>query len=311
MGKLKTNTVIVLINYNGCSDTIDCVNSIVENEPELDKKIIIIDNSEKAEDELFNFQKDQLDITLLRQDNHGFGSANNYAIAHANAHFVYDYLLLLNNDTVISKHSITNMINCFQLHNDIGIVTCKIMFADEPTIVWYGGGEIDYVNIWPILTEYKCEATASGADLSRYVSFSSGCVMLFSQEALNTLKGFDDRLFMYVEDLELSIRADKADIRIWYTSESVIYHKVQGGKSPNNRGIHPKNRNVSFHFYHKFLNRWIVGNKFLSGQELRVFRKHFWRSYNKTLLRLYLLSPKRFDVMRTSNKLKLAIRQYG
>ena len=101
------------------------------------------------------------------------------------------------------------------------------MFADDPTLVWYGGGEIDYQKGWPKIVEFNQQASPEGANKSRYVTFVSGCVILFSRKAIEELEGFDEIFFMYAEDLELSIRAAKKNIKIWYTADAIIYHKFK------------------------------------------------------------------------------------
>ena len=303
--------VIVIVNYHGFEDCVDCVTSIVENDP-ISPHIVLIDNSQPNENRLEELKTIHSNITILYSDeNLGFGRANNLGITWANEHLNYKYLLLLNNDTLVEKNALSRMIQCFSEDSSIGLVTCKTMFATNPEIVWYGGGSVDYSHGWPVLVDYKSLATENGANRSKFVTFVAGCVILFSKEALQSLDGFDERMFMYVEDLELSVRAKRKNIRMWYTAEATILHRVQGSrvKEDQHLGIHPKNPNVAFHFYHKKLNQWIAFNSLLTGKELRRFRRNYWYNFTKTLVRLFVFSPKRFKVVKTASKVIRNIRK--
>jgi GT2 family glycosyltransferase len=293
--------VIVLVNYHGFKDTKACVESI-RLRSEKHSFIIIVDNSEPSDTSLVEILDDSMHL-IQTGENLGFGKANNIGINWAREHIHFDSLLLLNNDTLITAGSLQTMQACLKEQN-AGIVTCKTMFADDPTLVWYGGGEIDYQKGWPKIVEFNQQASPEGANKSRYVTFVSGCVILFSRKAIEELEGFDEIFFMYAEDLELSIRAAKKNIKIWYTADAIIYHKVQGSFGDKNKykGMHSKNLALDFHFYHKKRNQWVTFRKHLQGKAFRKFRRNYWFSFFKTLFRILLRSPQRFKVLRAAFK---------
>ena len=293
---LHKDLVIVLVNFNGINDTTACVKSIRDHSVEQ-PFIILVDNSEPNDKKLDGLKDESLHI-IYAEKNLGFGRANNVGIQWAQENIQFESLLLLNNDTLVTPGSLKTIQTSLK-EKKADLVSCKIVYESEPSLVWYGGGKINYKKGWPELVDFNQQATPDGANQSRFVSFVSGCVILFSKNALDLLKGFDEAFFMYVEDLELSVRAEKAGLKIWYTSEAVILHKVQGSFSDNNqyKGMHPKNNNVAYHFYHKKRNQWITFRKHLNGREYRTFRRHYWANFFKILFRLFFLSPKRFKVL--------------
>ena len=117
-------------------------------------------------------------------------------------------------------------------------------------------------------------ATADGANKSRYVTFASGCAMMFNNTSISKIGGFDEKFFMYVEDLELCIRAQKLGYYIWYSAETFIIHKVYGSSnktSINLPGMHPGNPNLAFYTYHTVKNMLLTMHKHLKGLKWLLF----------------------------------------
>lgn len=305
MSKLiNSNIIVVLVNYNGWEDTIKCIESISKNET-ANCEIIVVDNSEVPNKQLNSVNEENNNVHLIYQQNKGFGAANNLGIEYANENFEYDYLLLLNNDTEIGRQAITKMFESFKISDKIGIVTCKTLYPGDKEIVWYGGGTVNYNRGWAELIDYKQPPTEQGANKSKFVNFAPGCVMLFNRKSIDSLQGFDDRLFMYVEDLELCIRAEKKGIKIWYDSEAVVYHKVHGSFTSENNffGMHPKSKNVAFYFYQQKLNQWITFRKHLRGVRFIKFFFRYWAEFIYTYLKLIILSKQRWVIFKSGLKI--------
>ena len=219
--------VFVLVNYNGLEDTRACLESL-KMVPE-NHLIVLVDNASDDSDEVHALQtKFRRLIVLGNKRNLGFGVANNVGIQWALENTNFRYICLLNNDTVVTPNFLLPLKEAFSIHPDIGMTTGKIMYLNNDQIVWYGGGEIDYRRGWPSIVDFNSPATTEGANNSKYVSFASGCLMMFTRESIGKLQGFDQRFFMYCEDLELCIRVREMGMRIYYKAESVIFHRVQG-----------------------------------------------------------------------------------
>ena len=309
---MNTSIAIVLVNYNGSNDTITCIESIEKFV--ADKyHIVLVDNDSKDFDYLESFSKRRNDITLIRnKENVGFAKANNIGIDYINHNMSYDYLFLLNNDTILTKDAVKKLVRPFADNPNIGITTSRIMYEHEKEIVWYGGGQMNYLRGKPKFADYNRPPSKTGSLESKYVTFISGCAMMFSKKSIKDLRGFDDDYFMYGEDVELSIRAMKLGYRLYYVSDSVIYHKVGGSllyKFQSKGGLSAENPNLVFKFYHMRVNQWITMKKHLTGIKFIIFNIIFRVELYYKALRLYFSG--RTDIFAIVKRCKKSIRQYG
>lgn len=300
---MKHKLVIILVNYNGFEVTKACLKSIADSEGSQ-PFVVLVDNASNHPNKLDQLKSIYPNLELIKNSkNIGFGKANNIGIQWAQEYIDFEFLALLNNDTIISENAFTNMMDDFQKPN-VGIATCRIMYEDQKDLIWYGGADIDFKHGEPQIVDMGQQPTTEGALKSREVTFASGCLIVFSKESLHQLKGFDERFFMYAEDLELSIRCGKEGLKIWYNADTVIYHKVQGSfsESESFKGLHPKNKHIAFQFYERKANQWLTMRKHLRGFRFLKFSAYFWFKYKLILAKLLLLSPKRFSVLKAHFK---------
>jgi len=285
---------IILVNYNGNEDTIACLQSILYTEMVPLPFVIVVDNASYGKvDEIINFYP-KIHI-IKNKENLGFGKANNIGINWAIENLAFDYLLLLNNDTLIEKDSLYYLLDAFSKSPEIGIATSKIMYEKDREIVWYGGGDINYKRGWPKIANYNQIATPNGANKSRFVTFVSGCVMMFSKKCLEKVGGFDDEFFMYCEDLELSLRVINLGFKLYYEPKSIIYHKVEGSinKLDNNpKGIHHKNPSLLYLFYHVKSNQYLAMKKNLPLRDFLLFYIVYWLEFTYIVFAKILIHGK-------------------
>lgn len=278
---MKISLVIILVNYNGFDDTKACLESISKTGGKS-PYVVLVDNASKEEKDLRFLKTVYPELKIIyNKENIGFGRANNVGIKWARNNIDFHYLLLLNSDTLIEPKSLFYLKEAFRLHPRIGIATSRIMYEAKRNIVWYGGGDINYKRGWPKISDFNKKPTERGANKSRYVTFASGCVMMFSKESIKYLEGFDDEFFMYCEDLEICMRTQKRGFKIYYEANSVIYHKVQGSFGEENRqtGMKAENPNLDFLFYNMKSNQWIAMRKSLQGMSFLRFNIYYWSKF--------------------------------
>jgi len=292
---------IILVNYNNTYDTEDCIDSIYKSEG-VDPFIIVVDNASKAINSVLTLKNKFPQIHLIiNEKNVGFGRANNIGIKWANENLEYDYLFLLNNDTVIEPNTIKQLINAFHISPKIGITTGKIMYYKNREIVWYGGGNINFLRGWPKITDYNNYPTKEGAYNSRFVDFISGCAMMISKECISKIKGFDESFFMYAEDLELSIRTVKKDFQLYYCSHAVIFHKVEGSNTNMPSGFDKGNKNLPFIFENTKINQWKTMKRHLGKLEFWKFNLLFF--IENTYRLMIFIVWRRLDLIKTIYKI--------
>ena len=214
---------IILVNYNGYKDTIECVNSLKKISYK-NYKIVVVDNA--SSDNSVEILMEELSNCMIIESkkNIGFAGGNNLGIKYALNHNA-DYIMLLNNDTIVESQFLNDMINSFNVNNKIGIVGCKIMYYPEKNIIWYGGGYIDWFKF--IGTHYGMGQVDKGQyDNEKEIDFMTGCCMLIKREVFRKVGLLSEDYFMYFEDVDFCVKVKNAGFVIWYNSEAVIYHKV-------------------------------------------------------------------------------------
>lgn len=261
------NISIILVNYNGIKDTLDCISSILKAGLE-ENSIIVVDNASRV-DETTGIKKKFPDVITLRSEvNGGFAAGNNLGIRYALEHGS-DYIMLLNNDTVIAE----NMVSLLIAGCDATTITVpKMLYYSEPDIVWYGGGEIDRWTgnaVHCLLKEKDVEQK------SRFCTFATGCCIMVKADVFRRIGLLDDKFFMYSEDVDFCIRLSENGIRIKYIPQAKLWHKVgssSGGEmSPFNTYYVTRNR-LNLIKLHRSYFHWIAYWYSLITRYIRMFQ---------------------------------------
>ena len=174
------NTAIILINYKNPKITLECVESLIRLQSS-DYTIYVVDNAAdentKGEFErsiLFQYIK-----YIPSKDNLGFAGGNNIAIQRA-LDDGCDYIMLLNNDTVVDSSFLDEM---KRYCNSKTVVVPKIYYFDEPSVLWYAGGIINWIS-------GDTHHTGAGKvddgsyDKVEKVEFASGCCILMNKNVI-------------------------------------------------------------------------------------------------------------------------------
>ena len=253
---------VILLNYNNYSDTSECIKSLKKVDyPNLD--ILVVDNhsSNDSFSKLKVYEGNQIHI-IDSGKNGGFAFGNNIGISLALKKGA-DYVLLLNNDTLVTPQFLNRLLKCFLYEKYVGIATCRIMYNSDRKKVWYSGGNIDWSNLRAFhsgINGYEYQK-----DGLKKVGFASGCCMLISAECIHEIGGLSEEYFMYCEDMDYCLKALEHGYKIVYNPEAVIYHCVSssGGGAESPFVIEWSNRARRL-FYKKYKNkisplvRWFV-----------------------------------------------------
>jgi len=282
MRNLKVN--IIILNWNGWNDTINCVNSIQHADAMEDVQIIVIDNG-STDDSITRIKEACPDIELIQNDrNLGFGGGCNIGLLKSMDDNV-DFVWLLNNDTIINTESLKELLKIANSDTGIGIVGSVIYcMDDENTIKTWGGG---YINFWT--GSAKHIHSKQGASKLQYIT---GASMLIRTNTLREVGVFDDATyFMYWEDTDLCFRAVKEGWRLAVAEKSKILHK-ESASFRNNHHLLVKYFNQSaVMFFCKFYRFCVIPVTIgLSGRLIkRVINKDY-----KGLKEIILVSRRQF-----------------
>ncbi len=213
----------IIVNYNGADDTNACVDSLLRSSYK-NLKIIIVDNNSTTGKVKYNniITREKCEI-LYQEENLGFAGANNVGIRYA-MELKSAYILIINNDTVVTQGFLTPLIEICDLNDKVGIATGKIFYYDDRDVLWFGGSYYD---------KKRCEFKIDGIgrkeenrhNQRREIPFATGCLWLVPTKVFETVGLMREDYFLYYEDADYCERVKQSGYRIMYEPDSVIYHK--------------------------------------------------------------------------------------
>lgn len=267
----KPEVSIIILNWNGLEDTIECLESL-KKITYPDYKLIIVDNGSEGDDVAVLRHRFGSYIHIIENDkNYGFTEGNNIGIRYA-LKGEAKYILLLNNDTIVDPDFLSNLIEVAAGDTKVGLLGPKIYFYHEPNRIWFAGGKIS-------LFSRSSSRGYNQIDQGQFdkvdcVDFISGSCVLITKRALDSIGFLDPLYFFSLEDVDISLRATRAGFKNVYVPSSKIWHKVfrSGVKNPD---IH----------YYTSRNTFILARK-----HCRVFPKAVFRAIAATIIELIIYS---------------------
>jgi GT2 family glycosyltransferase len=268
---VNPKVVVIVINYNGWKDTVECLESLRHTDYDnyetilldngsddnslemircycqgrlsVDSKLPFADGSTEPV-KLFFSPADSIEgmnqeetksdtsgnsrrlVVIRTEVNHGFVGGNNLAVQFALKHLSPDFVLLLNNDTIVHPHFLVALVRAGMSTHRVGLVQPKILSSDGLTI--------DNVGVILSPIGFLCPRGRGEIDSGQYDGlsesgffFAAGTCLLIEREFLVRLGSdlFDDLLFAYNEDLDLSWNARMLGFRVLVCTSSICYHK--------------------------------------------------------------------------------------
>lgn len=214
---------VLLLNWNGVELTLPCIDSLI-NGTVRPTKIFVVDNA-SIDCSVQKLGNTFSDIEVIEnKENLGFTGGNNVGLERILSGN-YDYVWILNNDTVVAENSLKYLLDAMEADLGIAAASGKILYDDPQNLIWYAGSRF---NFWTLQAAHKGERHKDlmQYDLPEDVPFISGCCMFVRKSALEHVGLFDNNFFAYYEDYDWCLRAKSLGLRLRYVPDSVIYHKV-------------------------------------------------------------------------------------
>ncbi len=220
----KPSVSIIVLNYNSREDTLDCLRSL-EHLTYFPLEIVVVDNG-SSDGSVEAVRTAYPNITLIDTGvNLGFTGGNNIAIQRALAEGA-DYIMLLNNDTIVAPDMVDVMVEAMENDPTIGVCGPMIYYYDAPDVIWSGGGEIDWKRGTTTLLGINEADKGQFGQAPREVDFVTGCAILARREVWEKAGLLDDQFFMYYEETEWCVRADRAGYKIAHIPAAMMWHKI-------------------------------------------------------------------------------------
>jgi len=212
---------IIILNYNGFEDTVECINSLKDlTYQNID--IVLVDNC-STDGSVQMLESACPDIKVIRTErNLGYAGGNNAGIKYALENSA-EYICLLNNDVVVEKDFLERVIEKIEVDGKIGIAGPKVCeYYDRDTIQSTGSAIKLYTGRVPRLNSGK-----KSSDLTEdlYVDYIGGACLIIKREVIESIGFIPEEYFLFFEETEWCLRAKKAGYRIMCVCSSRVFHK--------------------------------------------------------------------------------------
>jgi GT2 family glycosyltransferase len=224
---------VVIINYKGIDDTIQCVESLSKQSYTSFDIILVENGSHDGSREQFEVikEKNSAIITLYNDTNLGFTGGANTGIQWAQKNN-YTYVALFNNDAIADTLWLESLLRVARENDEYGIVTGLLLHADGATIDSTG----EQYSTWGLAFPRDRNKKTVDAAAAGLVLGATGGASLYRVSTLNEIGIFDNAFFAYYEDVDISFRAQLAGWKVAYTPTAIAYHK-QGATSKKMPGF--------------------------------------------------------------------------
>jgi len=228
-----------VLHYKGKQFTRQCLLSLEKiRTAGFSLKVVVVDNN--SPEPIADLKKEfSGNIFIKNKENLGFAEGNNVGIRYALKHSA-DYVMLLNNDTIVDPQMIVQLIKVGESDKKIGILGPKIYFApgyefhkerykpnEQGKVIWYAGGIMDWKNV---IGRHR---GVDEVDRGQYneieeTDFVSGCAMMVRRSVLENIGLFDEKYFLYYEDADFCQRAKQAGYKTVFVPQAKVWHKNLG-----------------------------------------------------------------------------------
>ncbi len=245
---------IIIVSYNTKDITDRCLASIKE-----DAEIIVVDNASTDSSAEMITQKYPKAKLIVCKTNLGFTGGNNLGMAKANG----DYFLLLNSDAFLEKDTLGK---CLEHIAKFDVIGCKLTYDDgklQPsagylpnpinTFLWVFG--IDTLPIVKKLIPSVHPKYPEFFSKNRQVGWVTGAFMFLRREVYTKTGGFDEKYFMYTEEVDWCKRIINHGFKVWYVSDFSVVH-LQGASQQNMNKALVREMQGMVYYFEKYYPQW-------------------------------------------------------
>ena len=216
--------IIIIVSFNQSSELKKCVSSLnkMQFSSNLKPEILLINNGQKTQTRLLT----KIPLKIIHHNkNLGFAKAINRGIKEGIKN-KGQYFLIINPDTIISPGLLKSLSSFLINDEKLGIIAPIIKFKrDKKTVYDYGGN----LNWWLGRPKHQ-EKTQFFKHKLIFPEYVSGCCMLIKKEVFDKIGFFDEKFFLYFEDVDFCLRAQKAGFKLVINPQAVILHNLNEQK---------------------------------------------------------------------------------
>lgn len=212
-----------ILNWNRAQDTIECVESCQK--IRYDRYEILIIDNHSTDNSVQIFRKHFPRVSIIQNnDNLGYAGGNNVGIRHALAEGA-DYVLILNNDTVVEPDVLEKLVHAMKNNQAAGIAAPKVLYYDDRKTINSLGTFTNWLRLRPYLGHCN-QPDNSGFPEVMKKDILVGCALLVSKETIKRIGLLDENFFLLHEEADWCYRNLKSSFENIVVPGTVIYHKV-------------------------------------------------------------------------------------
>ena len=252
---------IIIVNHNNRLHLESCLSSLLEGATSLDCALLVVDNnSSDGSQDLIRHRFPEIEL-ISNRENLGFARANNLAIEQSRT----DFYIFLNPDTRVSTDALGMMLEEVKTHPTVDVVGPALLKGENRfqisfgRSVSFGSQAIQKC----ILNPYYIIRLKRGLD-KKEVGWLSGACLLVRRKALERVGLFDEKFFLYFEDIDLCVRIRKSGQRLIYLPGARVFHHGGASTSLDKMSSRFEYRKSQLYFYGKHNSR-------ISLQLLRLY----------------------------------------
>lgn len=244
---------VLIVNWNGRDVTLDCLASLQHvTYPAM--RILLVDNG-SHDDTLPAVRSRFPGVSILALgENKRFAGGNNRGMKVA-LDEGSDFVLLLNNDTIVAPDFITHLVERFKATDRCGMVAPKIYYHTPPDTIWFAGGNISF---WTGTMSHRGirEVDHGQFDTAGQIGYATGCCILVSADVIRRVGMLDHRYFIYGEDADWSIRMQEAGYKVMYEPRAKVWHKLSVSAGGHLSSFKLRNKAISMYRFFAHHARW-------------------------------------------------------
>jgi GT2 family glycosyltransferase len=211
---------IIILNWNGLEDTLECLGSI-DTLLYGNYRVIVVDNG-SSDGSAPIIRRKHPSVTIIENsENLGFTGGNNIGMRYAMEKGA-DYIWLLNNDTVVADDTLKELVDYAEKYKEAGLLSPYIYFYDSPEMIQFRGSTVDWNNfdIKKLNTENDHDLSGRDTDMVLW-----GTALFIRRSTIETIGYLDEKYFAYYEDEDYCLRALKNGLGCGVVPGAKVYHK--------------------------------------------------------------------------------------